>query len=582
LILRWCLLHDVKLDSVRYRAFLLLALAAPAWAQFTSFSTNYDGSKLFFTTRLVQPGTNQPAHGKIFVIDPNRVTPLFVSERIWYPSDPTGGGVSNLYDAIAVSIDGQAEDLAATLTGECNFGSPCVSNDLATSSFYDGAGNELFSFRGGRTKLSPNGRWALIMTKPVAFWPTFAVTRRGETPIPVPVGSTQSAVLDAHAIADDGTAVIASGGYGSDPELVIFTPPASFRRIKANAVEASIDAAGTTVVWSELQNDSRTLRLYRMADGNTTTLQAPATASKPKLSQDGRRLLYLAEGQAWIVDLLTNASRQVTSAPEGVTMAELSGNGNVVWFETTLGRVVQLDLDTRSERERIGRTPAFTTTDPLNVAAGQPVTLRASVDAGDDVRVELDGAPVPMLRVDSGTITFQIPWEAKTTGITHLGLIASDANHWHGATVPTYVNVFTPAFEVRQVARGEISALAAHQNFDTLITATNPATPGEIVHLYAKGLGLVNPPVATGQPAPSSPLSRITLPMTCVFGTAGDSIPVEVLFAGLAPGTVGYYQVSLRMPQKPPTYDTGLRCVLEAPDGRGTIAINSVAIPMQR
>jgi len=188
-----------------YAVLLVLAVASPALAQFSSFSTNYDGSKLFFTTRLVQPGTNQPAHGKIFVMDANRVTPLFISERIWYPSSLSNVGVSNLYDAIAVSIDRQAENLAATLTGECNSASPCATSDWASSSIYNAAGMEFFSFRGGRIKLSPNGEWALIMTKPLAFWPTFAVTRRGEPSISFRVEPSQSAVLDAHAIADNGT-----------------------------------------------------------------------------------------------------------------------------------------------------------------------------------------------------------------------------------------------------------------------------------------------------------------------------------------------------------------------------------------
>ena len=282
------------------------------------------------------------------------------------------------------------------------------------------------------------------------------------------------------------------------------------------------------------------------------------------------------------MDLRSNTSRRVTSAPEGVTMAALSGNGSVVWFETTLGRVVQLDVETGPERERIGPTPAFTTTDPLYVAAGQPVTLSASVRAGDAVGVALDGEPVPVLRVDRGSITIQIPWDAETVDISHLGLTTRGVNDWQGATVPTYVSLLRPAFEVRQLSNDEMSAVAAHQSFEALVSADNPAKRGEIIHLYAKGLGQVDPPVATGQPAPSSPLSRITLPMSCSFEQPGESIPVEVLFAGLAPGTVGYYQVSLRIPQKLPAYDRGLWCQLRAPDGLGAISINGVAVPLQR
>jgi hypothetical protein len=67
---------------------------------------------------------------------------------------------------------------------------------------------------------------------------------------------------------------------------------------------------------------------------------------------------------------------------------------------------------------------------------------------------------------------------------------------------------------------------------------------GPVISIYATGLGEVDPPVATGQPAPLVPLSLARrAPQVRVKG-----LPTEVQFAGLAPGLVAIYQVNVRLP----------------------------------
>jgi uncharacterized protein (TIGR03437 family) len=84
-------------------------------------------------------------------------------------------------------------------------------------------------------------------------------------------------------------------------------------------------------------------------------------------------------------------------------------------------------------------------------------------------------------------------------------------------------------------------AAIAHQNWDGLVTYTSPAHPGEIVHIWAAGLGPVSPELPAGAAAPSAePLARLVPPLLC-----NDS---EVLYAGLAPGYFErVYQVDLRL-----------------------------------
>jgi enamine deaminase RidA (YjgF/YER057c/UK114 family) len=95
---------------------------------------------------------------------------------------------------------------------------------------------------------------------------------------------------------------------------------------------------------------------------------------------------------------------------------------------------------------------------------------------------------------------------------------------------------------------------SAHQGFSGLITSNQPARPGEIIHLYASGFGPVTPPVPDGASAPATPLSRTVNPVTCgALDASGNLIPLTLLFAGLAPGLTGVYQLDVQLPGSLPT-----------------------------
>jgi len=80
-------------------------------------------------------------------------------------------------------------------------------------------------------------------------------------------------------------------------------------------------------------------------------------------------------------------------------------------------------------------------------------------------------------------------------------------------------------------------------------TARDPARPGEILAVYMTGLGPVSPPVLANRPAPADRFSRTRLPVACQWNVAEGGPMAEVLFAGLAPGQMGIYQVNLSVAQ---------------------------------
>jgi hypothetical protein len=97
--------------------------------------------------------------------------------------------------------------------------------------------------------------------------------------------------------------------------------------------------------------------------------------------------------------------------------------------------------------------------------------------------------------------------------------------------------------------RPEIAMLPAgpaitHSSDFSLVTASRPAVAGEILSLFATGLGPADPGVDPGQPFPSRPLAIVNSPV----GVTVNGKAAEVLSAVGFPGAVDGYQVNFRVP----------------------------------
>jgi len=99
------------------------------------------------------------------------------------------------------------------------------------------------------------------------------------------------------------------------------------------------------------------------------------------------------------------------------------------------------------------------------------------------------------------------------------------------------------------MSRPEIAITAngpavAHCNDFSLVNASKPATAGEVLCLFATGLGPTRASLIPGQPFPSSPLAVVNSPIDVTVN--GKS--AEVLAAVGYPGAVDAYQVNFRIP----------------------------------
>jgi len=105
--------------------------------------------------------------------------------------------------------------------------------------------------------------------------------------------------------------------------------------------------------------------------------------------------------------------------------------------------------------------------------------------------------------------------------------------------VLTVIPMFRP--EVVITATGPA---VTHSGDFSLVTASNPATAGEVLSLFATGLGPVVPGVDPGQPFPSNPPAAVNSPVEVIVNGAA----AEVLAAVGYPGATDGYQVNFRLP----------------------------------
>ena len=83
-----------------------------------------------------------------------------------------------------------------------------------------------------------------------------------------------------------------------------------------------------------------------------------------------------------------------------------------------------------------------------------------------------------------------------------------------------------------------------HSNDFSLVSQSKPAAAGEILSLFATGLGPTRPGLLPGQPFPSSPLAVVNSPVVVTV----NGKTAEVLGAVGYPGAVDSYQVNFRVP----------------------------------
>jgi uncharacterized protein (TIGR03437 family) len=152
--------------------------------------------------------------------------------------------------------------------------------------------------------------------------------------------------------------------------------------------------------------------------------------------------------------------------------------------------------------------------------------------------VYLDDQPAPLLFVSEGQINFLIPGKQGNQP-TAVRVVREGQS---GPEVMIAITDATPALFV-----SNDYAIATHAD-NTLITPDKPASGGELIVIYATGLGKANPmPSFSEAPHALAQLVNLAALKVTVDGVTID--PARVLYAGLTPESFGLYQINAYLPE---------------------------------
>jgi uncharacterized protein (TIGR03437 family) len=171
------------------------------------------------------------------------------------------------------------------------------------------------------------------------------------------------------------------------------------------------------------------------------------------------------------------------------------------------------------------------------------------------VCVYLGGTKAPILAVTPSQVNFQAP-QGITPGTvsvqvaTGCGSATEERSNAQSVTTQTASPEF---FYFVQTASGKNPIAAVNASTGVLVGSPGlvgggnfaPAKPGDVITLYATGLGLTSPAIAAGQlPGAATPIAG---DLQVIIGS-NTLAKTDVLYAGVTPSTAGLYQINIHLP----------------------------------
>lgn len=186
----------------------------------------------------------------------------------------------------------------------------------------------------------------------------------------------------------------------------------------------------------------------------------------------------------------------------------------------------------------------------LITVAGQNLGPRAGVSAKPNestnryaaslggTRVLFDGIPGIVLYSSANQVNAQVPYEISGKSTVKVTVESAGFD----ASLPVEMRVAESAPGLFSADGVRAAALNEDYSYNT---PENPVAAGSVVQLFLTGQGVTTPRVETGALAPG--VAPFPLPDQDVVILI-DGQRAEILFAGLAPGSIGLLQVNARIP----------------------------------
>lgn len=162
----------------------------------------------------------------------------------------------------------------------------------------------------------------------------------------------------------------------------------------------------------------------------------------------------------------------------------------------------------------------------------------------EGTQVLFNGTPGAMIFTYTGQIAVVVPYE-----IASQSTVGVEVSYLGIKTNPITFNVVpaTPAlFTLNQAGTGD--AAVVRYKDSSIISASNPASPGDLLELYGEGYGVTSPLLADGAVVSANLPKPVAKTVVLIDGN-----PVTPIYAGGASGDVnGVLQVNFTVPQLAP------------------------------
>jgi uncharacterized protein (TIGR03437 family) len=205
--------------------------------------------------------------------------------------------------------------------------------------------------------------------------------------------------------------------------------------------------------------------------------------------------------------------------------------------------------------------------DSLKQATSVPLPLTL-----DGVSVYVNGWSAPLFAVARSAgatqVNFQVPMESSA-----------------GSSIEVKVSEYSLPTLTASVSVRAAAPAIFYSNFTThegavtdlsyrLVSSSNPARGGKVITVWATGLGATTPYVQTNQVGPSQSLAVVSRK----FDVLLDGVKGTVLWAGLAPGFIGLYQLNVTLPAVSTSHVADLK-IVDASSGAAGPAVKLQVAP---
>lgn len=550
---------------------LLLLLAAPVFAQFAELATTDDGSQLYFTTEMLPKGA-KPGNwreSRLFRFGPAGVT-LYAERGALAPEFTFASHAG----ATHPSVSGDGAVVSVTYGGLCRAVGDC---DQVIERI-EVRGRETLDLGSGQAQVSRNGRWLLVASPSLldekstlveldtgrrAAVPFGVAFLSGGGPSPVALASDGSFLVAAHI-------PVSANSFSVDPGI---WKDGKFTRLSVPGLAPfALSDDGATVLATQLPNRLVTMTL---ASRTQTIIVSPKNTSQTpaflSMSNNARRVLYTVvtpssygrpsnTGPAFLWDAADRVSTGIPLDPDELaTSGVLSGDGSVAFVATTHSRIVKWSVGAATVTSLFPQTPYCD--DPSPIARGSFTRLRCSFSASAaelQGKIAFSGTPVPILSAAREEIWIQVPWQTPKFA-QELSMDIESPSPFQSSQE---LQAYDGAPRILESDSGLFGMNAIKGDWSGRLTSLPES--GEPFHIYMTGLGWPKTEETTGVPASLSTPNPIQWKLSCRFLPGLQS--AELLFAGLAPGKLGIYQTTFRMPDiSAGSAPTSFRCRLQSP-----------------